>query len=71
MKLLALAPEDIRPLKEGEAGDSEGRWKLSWIWKVVGVARPSEDEGVQEGTYQQSIKVIINNCCTALCVEWC
>ena len=48
-RLLALAPEDIRPLKEGEAGESEGRRKLSWIWKVVGVAGPSEDEGIQEG----------------------
>jgi hypothetical protein len=48
-KLLALAPEDVRPLKEGEAGESEGRRKLSWIWKVVGIAGHSEDEGVQEG----------------------
>jgi len=47
-KLLVLAPEDIHPLKEGEAGESEGRWKLSWIWKVVGVAGPLENEGVQE-----------------------
>ena len=49
VKLLALAPEDIRPLKEGEAGESEGNRQLSWIWKVMGVAGPSEDEGVQEG----------------------
>jgi hypothetical protein len=48
-KLLALAPEDIRPLKEGEAGESEGKRNLSWIWKVVGITEDSEDEGVQEG----------------------
>jgi hypothetical protein len=48
-KLLVLAPEDIHPLKEGEAGESEGMRKLSWIWKVVGIAGHSEDEGLQEG----------------------
>jgi len=48
-KLLALAPEDIRPLKEGEAGELEGKRKLSWIWKVVGITEDSEDKGVQEG----------------------
>jgi len=32
-KLLVLVPEDIRPLKEGEAGESEGKRKLSWIGK--------------------------------------
>jgi hypothetical protein len=49
MKLLTLAPEDIRPLKEGDTGESEGNRMLSWIWKVMGVAGPSEDEGIQEG----------------------
>jgi hypothetical protein len=48
-KLLALAPEDIRPLKEGGEGESEGKRKLSWIWKVVGTTEDSNDEGVQEG----------------------
>jgi hypothetical protein len=48
-KLLVLAPEDIRPLKEGEAGESEGKRTLSWIWKVVGITEDSEDNGVQEG----------------------
>ena len=46
-KLLALAPEDIHPLAEGE--ESEGKRKLSWIWKVVGVVEDSEDKDVQEG----------------------
>jgi hypothetical protein len=45
-RLLALASEDIRPLEEGE---SEGKRKLSWIWKVVGITADSEDKGVQEG----------------------
>jgi hypothetical protein len=48
-RLLALGPDDIRPLKEGEEGDSEGTRKLSWIWKVVGITEDSNDEGVQEG----------------------
>ena len=50
-KLLALAPEDIRPLTELEAGEgeSEGKRKLSWIWKVVGITEDSNDEGIQEG----------------------
>jgi hypothetical protein len=50
-KLLALAPEDIRPLTELEAGEgeSEGKRKLSWIWKVVGIMEDSNDEGIQEG----------------------
>jgi hypothetical protein len=29
--LLALAPEDIHPLKDGEEGQSEGHRMLSWI----------------------------------------
>lgn len=49
-RLLALAPEDIRPLKEGEEGVSEGRRTLSWIWKVVGITEDGDDERVQEGT---------------------
>jgi hypothetical protein len=48
-KLLVLEAGDIRPLKDGEEGDSEGKRKLSWIWKVVGIAEDSNDEGVQEG----------------------
>ena len=48
-QLLALTPEDIRPLKEGDEGASEGTRKLSWIWKVVGITDDSNDEGVQEG----------------------
>ena len=48
-RLLALKAEDIRPLKDGEDGDSEGTRKLSWIWKVVGITEDSNDEDVQEG----------------------
>ena len=48
-RLLALAPDNIRPLAEGEEGQSEGHKKLSWIWKIVGVGDKSDDAGVQEG----------------------
>ena len=48
-RLLHLAPEDIRPLMDGEEGESEGRRTLSWIWKVVGVSDQSQDDGMQEG----------------------
>ena len=49
-RLLPLAREDIRPLMEGEEGQSEGRRTLSWIWKVVGVSHQSQDDGMDEGT---------------------
>jgi hypothetical protein len=48
-RLLPLAEEDIRALKEGEEGESEGRRSLSWIWRIVGVGGDSDDEGLQEG----------------------
>jgi hypothetical protein len=47
--LLALDQGDIRPLSDGEAGESEGTRTLSWIWKVVGVSGDSDDSGLQEG----------------------
>jgi hypothetical protein len=47
--LLALAPEDIRPLKDGEEGQSEGHRMLSWIWNVVGTGNGADDKGLQEG----------------------
>ena len=72
-KLLALKPEDIRPLKDGEDGDTEGTRKLSWIWKVVGITEDSDDEGVQEGTSWLIIIIleIANTSHLALRVEWC
>ena len=48
-KLLVLEPGDIRPLEDGEEGDSAGKKKLSWIWKIVGISEDTDDEGVQEG----------------------
>jgi hypothetical protein len=54
-RLLVLGQEDIRPLKEGEEGESEGTRTLSWIWKVVGVGVDSDDEGLQEGEYRRSL----------------
>jgi hypothetical protein len=50
-RLLTLDEEDVRPLKEGEEGESEGTRTLSWIWKVVGVGGDSDNEGLQEGEY--------------------
>jgi hypothetical protein len=52
-RLLTLDEEDIRPLKEGEEGESEGTRTLSWIWKVVGVGGDSDNEGLQEGEYRR------------------
>ncbi|RDB30549.1 hypothetical protein Hypma_007025 [Hypsizygus marmoreus] len=37
-QLLPLAQADIREISEGEEGDSEGRRRLSWIWRTMGVA---------------------------------
>lgn len=42
-KLPILAESDMRGISEGEDGDSEGRKRLSWIWKVMGVA--GEEDG--------------------------
>ena len=36
-KLPVLADSDVRGISDGEEGDSEGRKRLSWIWKVMGV----------------------------------
>jgi hypothetical protein len=50
-RLLPLEQDDIRPLTEGEEGESEGNRTLSWIWKVVGVGGDTADESLQEGQY--------------------
>jgi hypothetical protein len=47
--LLPLEPSDIRPLNDAEEGQSEGQRSLSWIWKIVGVGKDSDDNGLQEG----------------------
>jgi hypothetical protein len=60
LKLLPLAPEDIRAFTDGEPGQSEGRRTLSWIWKVVGVSDNLEDSGVQEGEYIYTIYFIFD-----------
>jgi hypothetical protein len=36
-QLPILSDIDVRGISEGEEGDSDGRKKLSWIWKVMGV----------------------------------
>ena len=50
-RLLPLVQEDIRPLTEGEEGQSEGRRTLSWIWKVVGISEQSDNDSMQEGMW--------------------
>jgi hypothetical protein len=36
-KLPVLADSDVHGISDREEGDSEGRKRLSWIWKVMGV----------------------------------
>jgi len=50
-RLLPLNQDDIRPLKEGKEGESEGQRSLSWIWRIVGVGGDSADKGLQEGKF--------------------
>ncbi|KAF8337834.1 hypothetical protein F5887DRAFT_890334 [Amanita rubescens] len=55
-QLPILSNSDVRGILEGEEGDSDGRKKLSWIWKVMGVS------GDEDGDLhlQESLRV-----------EWC
>lgn len=48
-RLPRLEDGDIRRLNEGQLGDSEGKKKMSWIWRVQGLSEATEDEGFQEG----------------------
>jgi hypothetical protein len=48
-RLPRLEDDDVRRLNEGQLGASEGKKKMSWIWRVQGVSDHSEDEGMQEG----------------------
>ncbi|KZP10423.1 hypothetical protein FIBSPDRAFT_758379 [Athelia psychrophila] len=54
-QLKELKDEDIRKKGGEKKGLGEGHKKLSWIWKVYGVAGDQEDKGIQE----------------ALRIEWC
>jgi hypothetical protein len=54
-KLQPLADSDVREISEGEDGFSEGRRKLSWIWKTLGVVDMEANDEL----------------CDALRVEWC
>ena len=47
--LLRLQDDDVRRLNEGQLGASEGKKKMSWIWRVQGVSDHSDDEAMQEG----------------------
>jgi hypothetical protein len=54
-KLQPLADADVHEISEGEGGYSEGKRRLSWIWKTLGVVGMEENEEL----------------CDALRVEWC
>ncbi|KAF8220538.1 hypothetical protein L208DRAFT_1382626 [Tricholoma matsutake] len=42
---------DVLEIMEGEEGVSEGRRRLSWIWKTIVVAGLEENEGLQDGLH--------------------
>jgi hypothetical protein len=46
--LRLLADADVREIMEGEEGESEGRRRLSWIWKTIAVAGLEENEGLRD-----------------------
>jgi hypothetical protein len=54
-KLQPLGDSDVREISEGGDGESEGRRRLSWIWKTLGVVGTEENDEL----------------CDALRVEWC
>jgi hypothetical protein len=53
--LRPLADADVREITEGEEGESEGRRRLSWIWKTIAVGGLEENEELRDG----------------LRIEWC
>ena len=59
-QLLRLQDEDVRRMSEGEPDDSQGKKRMSWIWRVQGVSENSEDEGLQEGMLfvRSSIRIL-------------
>jgi hypothetical protein len=50
-ELLPLKNEDIRDLSEGKCGESEGKKKISWIWRTTTkrVSANLDDEQLQVG----------------------
>lgn len=52
-QLLPLAEADKREIAQGEAGESEGRKKLSWIWKTPGVIGTDENAGLRDSKSAQ------------------
>ena len=50
--LRPLADGDVREMKEGLPGETEGRKSLSWIWRTSGWSgSDDDDEDEQEGEY--------------------
>ncbi|KAH7906735.1 hypothetical protein BJ138DRAFT_1219206 [Hygrophoropsis aurantiaca] len=45
-----LQPDDVRGIKEGLEGESEGRRTLSWIWKSGQISEDTHSEGLLDAT---------------------
>lgn len=50
-KLLPLAESDKRGVSEGQEGASEGRKKISWIWKTLGTPGVADNESLRDGKW--------------------
>jgi len=55
--LKELRDEDTVGLTTDDVGGSEGRQKLSWIWRIHGVAGEEVDETTQNGNFTPFIKL--------------
>jgi len=55
--LKELRNEDTVGLTTDDVGGSEGRRKLSWIWRIHGVAGEEVDETTQNGNFTPFIKL--------------
>ena len=53
-KLQPLVDADVHEISEVEGGESEGKRRLSWIWKTLGVIGMEGNEEL----------------CDVLCIEW-
>lgn len=59
-QLPILSDSDVRGISEGGEGESDGRKKLSWIWKVMGVV--GDEDGDIHLRECKSIMLILHNC---------
>ncbi|KAI0695073.1 hypothetical protein C8T65DRAFT_744181 [Cerioporus squamosus] len=58
--LKPLLATDIRHVTEGEAGQSEGRRQMSWIWRASASPKVPDAAGNMQNSLQESLRV-----------EWC